>query len=50
VKLGAGIFWCLVVILFGGSAYFGFHVVRMMEARSTGAPDNVEAAAQETRP
>lgn len=32
MKLGAGIFWLLVVLLFGGAAYFGYHVLAMMEA------------------
>lgn len=36
MKLGAGIFWLLVALLFGGAAYFGVHVARMKEAAARG--------------
>lgn len=32
MKLGAWIFWLLVIALFGGAAYFGVHAARMKEA------------------
>ncbi|MEZ4302475.1 MAG: hypothetical protein R3B70_46535 [Polyangiaceae bacterium] len=34
IKPGAGIFWLLVIYLFGAAIYFAVHVRRMMELSS----------------
>lgn len=46
MKPGAGIFWLLVVLLFGGAAYFGVHVARMKEAAARGHDHVAEGATE----
>lgn len=47
MKVGAGIFWLLVVVLFGAAAYFAVEVHRMKEATAREAAMKEAAAAED---
>ena len=42
---GTGFFWLLTALLFGGAAYFAFHVLRMKAEQAGGGAESAEAAA-----
>ena len=46
MQRGTGLFWLLVVVLFGGAGYFGVNVVRMQHAPAAQAGSGVAAEAQ----
>lgn len=43
MERGTGLFWLLVVVLFGGAAYFGVNVVRMEREAAAQAGSGVPA-------